>query len=773
MNKEKDRLYNLLPSVYRRKDAKEGFPLKAFFSVLSDEMELVEADIENLYNNMFVETCDEWALPYIGGLLGITDLIDEKNMITSQRRRIANAMKYRRSKGVAAILENVARDVTGWEARAVEYFGFVSMTETVMNPSGEKGRILDLRNRCAMEQLYTPFSFMSHMADMRRIGAKKRGKRKRSGKIDTKNIGLFLWRIRSYASGDCEACKKGDGLFTFDAAGLDRKLFNKPLAESDLTTISAPENLPIPMGRNLLSRSLEDYKNENAITAAEHRPENGRFYGSERGLNIKMSGSLISPMHIISADLSEWKKPASFKFQKHVLKGLKSYMDEFSLIPLKELSGKSFYNEEEFIAAVKKRINIDENIEKVISDLARIDAAIDVELGRIAFPETREFSEEEKVLVNYHYGFAGDIGGGTYDRTFDISGADECDKVFKVSGSGKAGHFSSLDDAVKEWSIFFSDRNAAKACIKILDNRVYGLKEPVNIPDGAKLSIEAGDGLRPIISLSQNELIINGPEKGSAEIYINGIWINKPLKLNGALNLDIRHSTIMSSGQERLLSGIIEGENAKGLKIYIDKSIISQIRISGGKIISLTVENSIIDGGSGKNAISGNTPDEWGPFSIINRSTILGRVKLRELAASEVIFTEKIEVERIQTGYARFSYIPQNSRTPLIYRCQPNIAINDMLRETEKEDLSLDEKEKIEKEAYLRVQPVFASLNYGEADYARLKECTAQEILAGAEDGSEMGVFQHLNEPRREENLKNVINDYIQSGFAAGYFYAT
>ncbi|AOW98760.1 MULTISPECIES: hypothetical protein [Moorena] len=49
-----------------------------------------------MYDNWFIETCDSWVMPYIAELLGIEDLNDEKQIIFSQRTRIANTIRYRR-----------------------------------------------------------------------------------------------------------------------------------------------------------------------------------------------------------------------------------------------------------------------------------------------------------------------------------------------------------------------------------------------------------------------------------------------------------------------------------------------------------------------------------------------------------------------------------------------------------------------------------------------------------------------------------------------------
>ena len=43
-----DHLYSLLPVVYQRRDAQQGYPLKALLRVVGEQVDLVEADIERL-----------------------------------------------------------------------------------------------------------------------------------------------------------------------------------------------------------------------------------------------------------------------------------------------------------------------------------------------------------------------------------------------------------------------------------------------------------------------------------------------------------------------------------------------------------------------------------------------------------------------------------------------------------------------------------------------------------------------------------------------------
>src|SRR5260370_6923750 len=70
MNDKLDRLYKLLPTVYRRRDAEQQWQLQALLHVIAEQVNIVEEAIAQLYENWFIETCQDWVVPYIGYLVG-------------------------------------------------------------------------------------------------------------------------------------------------------------------------------------------------------------------------------------------------------------------------------------------------------------------------------------------------------------------------------------------------------------------------------------------------------------------------------------------------------------------------------------------------------------------------------------------------------------------------------------------------------------------------------------------------------------------------------
>ncbi|NJN85152.1 MAG: hypothetical protein HC881_00975 [Leptolyngbyaceae cyanobacterium SL_7_1] len=89
-----ERLYALLPAIYRLRDGAQGEQLRALLAIIEGELRSIEADMEALYENWFIETCEDWVVPYIGDLLAVRDLNAASPRQFGQERRayVANTL---------------------------------------------------------------------------------------------------------------------------------------------------------------------------------------------------------------------------------------------------------------------------------------------------------------------------------------------------------------------------------------------------------------------------------------------------------------------------------------------------------------------------------------------------------------------------------------------------------------------------------------------------------------------------------------------------------
>ena len=206
MNISVDHVYNLLPALYRERDEASGGALRQYLEVLTDELAVVADGIDQLYDDLFVETAAPWVLPYLADLIGLRGLPGAATSGLTPRAEVANTIAYRRRKGTAAVLEQVARDTTGWPARAVEYFELVATCQHVNHVRPRNHVTVSVRGASRLEWLGTAFergnapgqADLVHLPEMRRIAT-------RHGRYDLPNVGIVLWRLQPYPVTDAPA----------------------------------------------------------------------------------------------------------------------------------------------------------------------------------------------------------------------------------------------------------------------------------------------------------------------------------------------------------------------------------------------------------------------------------------------------------------------------------------------------------------------------------------------------------------------------------------
>src|SRR5215211_5859583 len=202
MNTTSDRLYELLPAIYRMRDAERGYPLRALLGVITEQVNIVEEDISQLYENWFIETCQDWVVPYIGDLIGY-QLVHEagepgdiattqglaRNKILISRRDVADTLQNRRRKGTLALLEELSADSAGWPTRAVEFFKLLNWIQNLNHPHLNRAYTVDVRDGDALDLLDGPFDGLSRTVDVRRVNSAYT-----SGLYNIPSVGLFVWR---------------------------------------------------------------------------------------------------------------------------------------------------------------------------------------------------------------------------------------------------------------------------------------------------------------------------------------------------------------------------------------------------------------------------------------------------------------------------------------------------------------------------------------------------------------------------------------------------
>lgn len=292
-------LYELLPAIDRIRDAEQGYPLRALFSVIAQQALALDENLAQLYDDQFVETAAAWAVPYIGDLIGVRGLYDQATKAGSARAEVANTIGYRRRKGTAAMLEQLARDVTGWNARAVEFFQWLITSQYINHIRPANHAAPDLRAWDKLEYVSTPFDTIARSGEVRRIGSGR-------GKYNIPNVGLFLYRINAYALTNSPAAKlnnnAGDQRYFFDPLKRDIPLFNDPVSEDEITSLAQPINVPAPISRRVLH---EDITATQALLLAGQSAESS-YYAITRDRSITIETNAPVPVdQIVVCDLSD------------------------------------------------------------------------------------------------------------------------------------------------------------------------------------------------------------------------------------------------------------------------------------------------------------------------------------------------------------------------------------------------------------------------------------------------------------------------------------
>lgn len=747
MSAQPDRLYDLLPVVYRLRDADQGYPLRDFLRVLSAQVDVLEQDIAQLYDNWFIETCDDWVVPYIGDLLGYTLLPEAATLgedgsadvrlgrVLAPRADVANTIDARRRKGTLALLEDLARDAAGWPARAVEFYRHLGWMQHLDHQHPHRGGTADLRDPGCLQRInwangaFDPFA---HSVDVRRLAS-----RYRRGRFNIPAVGVFACRLRSYSVSRTAAyCieEQGPQCFSFSVLGNDTPLFQRPVAETEPTHIAHEENLPLPLRR---------WRFAERGPQADYASVSPELYGEGRSVEI------LAP---------DW--PARGQGMP-----------------------------------VPRELLLPANLTAWAGQVPRGRVAVDPERGRVLFPASQR--PRRGVWVSYQYGFAGDVGGGEYARiTPELEGATRY-VVHAALPEGTpadgwpAGEFGSIADALAAWAqakAAAPEGHPLRALIvELAESGVYEGSVDLTLAAGEAIQLRAAEGARPVLRLldlraSQPDALGIAGGAGS-RVLLDGLLIaGRGIEVNGPTDdvpvehdlceLVIRHCTLvpgwaLNCGCDPKRPGepsiTLEGTRAA---LRISHSILGPIAVVSperrGEPSALELCDSILDA-TGAERVALGAPDEAVAYvtASFRRCTVIGAVQAHAvLLAENSIFASGLRVLRRQQGCMRFCYVADGSRTPQRFHCQP--------------DLALTAGTAAQRAQILRtVVPQFMRLRYGHPNYLRLADTCCTEVRTGASDASAMGVWHDLFEAQRAANLALRLAEHVPAATDAGLLYAT
>lgn len=819
-NPKADRLYNLLPAIYRIRDADTGWQLQAFLRVITEQVDVVETDIAQLYQNWFIETCQDWIVPYIGDLVGYQQVHQagepgdvttqeglERNDILIPRRDVANTLHNRRRRGTLAMLEQLARDVANWPyAHAVEFYKYLGVTQNSNFGRADRGHLIDVRDSATLYTMGSPFASEAHTVDIRRLLSQHA-----PGRYNIPSVGLFIWQLKVYPVTRTHAYhdREGDANhFTFSALGNDIPLYTQPAPRRMVN--GQPQavdelNFPQPISLRSFEKQLTDYYGDiqagKSLEIWEVKAEHGRHEQEE------------PHEHREQHELREHEERREQREQRGHSEHHAHYTVESEHHEQPVTAGQQPSAQLPVQTPPQPQPRVIETSRIVAADLSGWKytprpgfVAVDTQLGRIAFPRKPRSEIPQEVFVSYYYAFSTDMGGGAYKRKmvqpvnvqlFVVEkDAPPLPSPIDVLDPNKRPLFPTIKDALAAWKQWKTENGQSPqpaqehGLIEIRDDGFYSEQFTIDFEENEYLTIRAANRKRPILRVLEPEedddpdaLVITG-EYGS-RFTLDGLQITGcPLRFEGTIDtVRIRHCTLIPGLGIDCDCNPLHPEkpsifiNQTGTKVTIEQSIVGSLEVYQDEIheepLHIDISDSILDATSEKlNALSAS--DDLIAYAILNitRSTVLGRVLVHAIDTAEnSIFQGMVTVARRQRGCMRFCSIVPGSRTPRRYHCQPDLVDQAVdLRLKGQPTQVRDEAKLLERD---RVRARFNSVRYGQATYCQLSSLCALEIRRGADDEAEMGVFHDLFQPQREANLRARLGDFTPAGMETDILYVS
>ncbi len=705
-------IYSLLPAVFRTRDAQQGGQLEAFFEVLESQAALVRDNVWQLYDDQFIETCAPWAIPYIGELIGFDPVYTVALSGPDSRAEVANTIGYRRRKGTLLAMEQVTHDVSGRTTFAVEEFKRLITTLSLRDVQPHHADNANLRRGIDWENQQGPFTRLNRSVDVRRIAPRNRIA---PASPDPAPLEIALHGPGRFNIPDLAVWMwrwrswQVTGAPAFDL-GEGGYFFN-PLG-GPIPLFQQPPPAPIPF-----TRLMNESDAPQPISRRRFKMCAADFYPASVALIA--DGVLVDASQIVCANLTE-------------LSG------SVCRVP----SGK---------------------------------IAIDPELGRIQYAADVPLPGE--LRVNYSYGAAAPIGGGPYDRSANLKQPDGGAAFLAEVGTAA---YPTLESAVAAWNGLAAG-SAGTIVLPNFESCEINLTGPnaIQVSAQSQLLIAAAEvsqqGAPPEwnnsrVTLRGNIEVVGLPSPvlpgGLAapmgQVQFSGLWLAGEMRVLGqAFSLQISDCTL-TPGRVLTRQGDAAfpgepglGGSAIGASVCLERVVTGPIALPAS--CSVRILQSIVDAGSTYcPAYAGEDMASPGAALHIEDSTVVGRVWTQRMRlASNTIFWARIGrrdpwraavwASQLQTGCVRFCWLPWNSLVPRRYECLPPDAPSQPA-----------------------LEPQFITLRFGEPGYCMLSGDVPLAIWKGADNGSQIGVFQPIQETEAVTNLQIRSAEYLPANLERG-----
>ena len=711
MTVDADQLFALLPAVYGTRDAAAGGALQSLFAVMAAQGAIVEENIQQLYDDQFIETCSPWVIPYIGDLIGYNSIYQVSSASTDSRAEVANTIGYRRRKGTLIALEQLSADVSGRAAVVVEEFRRLITTESMRAVDPDRQATVDVRTLPAPYVPDSPFDEQHHTIDVRRIAPRFRALTTPDaapldvalhggGRFNIPDIAIHLWRWQSWPITNAPAFPLGNGRYVFSPLGADMLLFSQPRPAESFSALADRSSTPAPIARREL---LEFYDSSIVLT------EDGQPVDSSRiccaNLGDRPDGS--------------WCTVPAGKIAVDAELGRVKYADDVARPRSLELT--YWYG---FPAPIGG------------GPYDRSAALSQLDLGGanlFAVVGTTDYPTLESAVAAWNALAPGASGvivlPGYASMTVDLTGAAA---ITLPAGSNLAIAAGGPDPSGGREVTWSASR--------------------VTLTGDIEVSGVAAAGSS-----------ISGADPPAGQLLINGVWIAGQLSVTGAAStLQLADSTLVPGlgllpDGEPMFPGDPSIVVVAGATVVLSRTICGPI--AADRSATTRVCASILDATAPTYvAYAGTDLASAGGDLQVEDTTVVGKVSTRTITlASNTIFHAQLAVQdpwpaavyasRRQSGCVRFCVLPYDSITPRRYNCLPPDAASEA-----------------------SLMPQFVSLRYGDPGYVLLSGDCPVAIWTGADNGSQLGAYLQIQETEAVTNVQLRAPEYTPALLESGVF---
>jgi len=767
MSEGNSTLFDRLPEIHRTRDVEQSPPgqLRAFLDALEIPYDALRENIAQLYEDLFIDTCEDWVVPYIGDLLGVSHLEGDPRTL---RADIADTIALRRRKGTLGAIERLAADLTGWSSRAVEMrenLGWTQHSNHQRPDAGGRPPLADpartrfapprggfapIRDPAMLALRGTPFDPFAYTADVKPPPEGARA-------VNLPNLAVFLWRLAAYrlprilplAKGrtDRGAPPAGEARFVlrFDLHPLDQpvRLFNtgRPgflRASGAISPLARPDEVSGPMlDARLTSGSPAGHPDAYAridFYDASTVPPSGFDIG-DVGLQLFMP-STLAPL-LPAGWAWRWRGDNLCAFETGLRRPVAS--GEIVIDP----------------------------------DIGRLVIGLDTAAQADELMVPSGFGFVSRMFAAFAYGAVGPVGAHPVSRGAVATAGAEIRRVGDVPGGlTLQAALAGLDSATAAIVVQIEDSlTHALDLSAIAGTSVDG---GVSLRLARSLTIRAADGHRPILRLATplafRPVAASAAGPGDPVVRLEGLYLapDSAFPAGAALisraavaRLEIAGCTLAPGGHSlrngaraaaqaalHLANGYGFSNPAEEAAFAPTPDIILQRSIAGALAVDdryrLDVEDTIVDAaGAAPPAIGAatNPATGWGAALAFSGLTCFGATRVSAVGGSGGIFTGRFEVLDNQHGCVKWSAFagdPQD-RPPPNHFC---------VRASE-------------------ARIVFTSRRFGDGAYAQLARETDHRVSTRGPRDDAMGAFGFALEAHKFANLNIRLREFMPAGVRA------